>query len=1216
MANKKPDWNNAMKNEGLDDMTLLSKVTNDQILENLKKRFEKDIIYTSIGDVLISVNPFKPIPIYTDEILHEYEGKSRIELPPHVYGVAEQTYRSMINEKENQCVIISGESGAGKTEAAKKIMQYIAAVSGEAGSTGNKKVEHVKSIILETNPLLEAFGNAKTLRNNNSSRFGKYFEIQFNAKNEPEGGKITNYLLEKSRVVFQLNGERNFHIFYQFCRGATAKEQEEFGIYGPENFAYLTKGNTLDIDGVDDVEEFEATRHAMNVIGINAQEQYNIFKLISGILWLGNVDFTEQAGDKCVVSDQSVLDFCAQLLSVPANLLKTALEFRQLETKRGNQRGTQYNVPLNKAQAISGRDALAKAIYDRLFNWLVDRINKAMENPTTGLMIGVLDIYGFEVFDRNGFEQFCINYVNEKLQQIFIEFTLKMEQEEYVREGIKWEPIQFFDNKIVCELIEGKNPPGIFLILDDVCRAVHSQTDGADKSLLQRIAVCKSNAHFDTRGNAFCVKHYAGDVTYEGAGMIEKNKDTLLKDHLELLQISTNNFLVALFPDVIDPDSKKLPTTAGFKIKSQANDLVATLMKATPHYIRCLKSNDVKRADVFDGPRVLHQIKYLGLLDNIKVRRAGFAYRTFFQKFLERYYLLSDKTCYAANNIWKGDALGGCRAILQSQNVDNSQFQIGKSKVFIRHPEMLFALEETRERYWHDMASRIKNAYRNYKAFQFECSNRIKNAFKNYKMYRHRCAQTIQGYYRALKQASPFFDLRQQTEQLITGRKERQRFSMISVRKYYGDYLDVRSQNYLLDAMAEGRNEEVILSAKCQIIMHPLLSANKMSPRFLIVTRQAIYLIKLKQKKNLAQYLLDRRLPLQEVASFAMSTLGDNYIFVRAPNEGDIALVCDFKTELMAQINKQKGTQLPVVFQQDVEYHKKKNSNNTCKFVKDEMHKEAFYKKNTVHIASGMPASSTINKPRKNPSKTFVSSSSGSSAAPKRVATPTAGGPKPAAGGAGRGMGMPMPAPGGAKKMAPMPSPAGNKPPAGGMSKPSPMAGGPKPAAPAGGRGMPLPSPGAPKQAAPSAPAPGAVKPAGGRGTPMPSPAGGRGTPLPSPGAPKQAAAPSPAPGMAKPAGGRGMPLPAPGGAPSKPAGRGMPLPTPGAPKPAAPKPAAPVAPKYIALYDYDAQQSDELTFKENDIITLIKKVDNDWWQGETNGNSGMFPSNYVELQK
>ncbi|KAN0022743.1 hypothetical protein ACTFIU_005479 [Dictyostelium citrinum] len=1185
MAQQKPEWGNQMKNEGLDDMTLLSKVTNDQILDNLKKRFEKDIIYTNIGDVLISVNPFKFIDgMYSDEVLQEYVGKSRIELPPHVFAVAEQTYRSMINEKENQCVIISGESGAGKTEAAKKIMQYIADVSGERGSSSNQKVEHVKSIILETNPLLEAFGNAKTLRNNNSSRFGKYFEIQFNQKNEPEGGKITNYLLEKSRVVFQLKGERNFHIFYQFCRGATPQEQQEFGIYGPENFAYLTKGDTLDIDGVDDVEEFALTRNAMNVIGIPANEQKQIFKLLAAILWIGNIDFKEQAGDKVTIADTSVLDFVSQLLDVPSHFLKTALEFRQMETRHGNQRGTQYNVPLNKTQAIAGRDALAKAIYDRLFNWLVDRINKEMDNPQKGLMIGVLDIYGFEVFDRNGFEQFCINYVNEKLQQIFIEFTLKMEQEEYVREGIKWEPIPFFDNKIVCELIEGKNPPGIFSILDDVCRAVHSQAEGADQKLLQSIAVCKSNPHFDTRGNAFCVKHYAGDVVYEGPGMIEKNKDTLLKDHLEILQMSANNFLVALFPDVIDTDSKKLPSTAGFKIKSQAAELVATLMKSTPHYIRTIKPNDLKKPNILEGGRVLHQVKYLGLLDNIKVRRAGFAYRATFERFFQRYYLLSDKTCYAGNNIWKGDALSACRAILASQNVDNTQYQIGKTKIFIRYPEMLFSLEETRERYWHDMASRIKNAYRTYKAFQFECANRIKNAFRNYKLYRQRCAQTIQGYFRAWKQASPFFDLRMQNEQLFQGRKERNRFSMISVRKYFGDYLDVRSQSYFLDAMAEGRNEDVIFSSKSQVIVHPMLSANKLSPRFLIVTKQAIYLIKLKQKKNLATYLLDRRVPLAEVTSFSLSSLADNLIVIHTSTQFDVAVVTEFKTELVALINKQKGTTLAVNFGQSIQYFKKKGSNNTVTFLKDEMHKEIFFKKNQIHIASGLPASTTVAKVRKNPSQVSTPS--------KPIAKPVA---KPMVAKPAGSAIMKKPAPA---------APPGNAPPSGPpmMKKPAPAPGGApmmkKPAPAPGGAPMmkkPAPAPGGP---APGGPA--IMKPAGGVSKPLPSPTGAPMMKKPAPtapvgGAPPQAGAPAPM--MKKPA---GQPM-------MKPIAKPQPTPM--------KKPAAPPPQQYIALYEYDAMQPDELTFKENDIINLIKKVDADWWQGELvrTKQIGMLPSNYVQ---
>ena len=434
----------------------------------------------------------------------------------------------------------------------------------------------------------------------------------------------------------------------------------------------------------------------MSIIGINKEEQYDIFRLVASILWLGNVDFTE-SGERATVSDMAVLEFVSSLLGIPASFLKTALEIREMETKHGMARGTTYKVPLNYIQACATRDALSKAIYSNLFDWLVDRVNKALNfNEKDTLSIGVLDIYGFEVFQKNVFEQFCINYVNEKLQQIFIEFTLRLEQEEYVAEGIHWTPIEFFNNKIVCELIEGKKPPGIFLVLDDVCRSVHGVAKGADKALADRLSSCATNPHFNLRGTAFCVKHYAGDVTYECDGMAEKNKDTMAKDLFNCIEISTNKFLCMLFPEEDRPDanSKKAPTTSGFKIRTAANELVATLSKATPHYCRCMKPNDDKRYDVFDGPRVLHQIRYLGLLDNIKVKRAGFAYRTVFQKFMNRYYLLSPQTSYAAKLIWKGDALSGCKAILADCPFRSDQYQIGRTKIFIRTPESLFALED------------------------------------------------------------------------------------------------------------------------------------------------------------------------------------------------------------------------------------------------------------------------------------------------------------------------------------------------------------------------------------------------------------------------------------------------------------------------------------------------------------------------------------------
>jgi len=707
---RKAEWVNVMKQEGLDDMTLLSKVTNEEIAGNLKLRYEKDIIYTNIGQVLISLNPYKLLPIYSEGVLEDYIGKNRLELPPHIFSIGEAAYRAMKNDKENQCIIISGESGAGKTEAAKKIMLYIAHASSNKGD-----VERVKNVIFETNPLLEAFGNAKTLRNDNSSRFGKYFEIQFDEVGDPVGGVITNFLLEKSRVVDQLKGERNFHVFYQICRGATAKMQQDYGFHAPESFEYLMKGNTSTVSTIDDVADFKEMTTAMKVIGITEQEQNQVFTVIGAILWLGNIDFKD-ASDKANVVDRDSLSFVASLMGIDPTFLQNSLTIRQMQTQHGARAGTNYAVPLNRMQALATRDALAKSLYDRLFDWLIAKVNSALVTGKSRNSIGVLDIYGFEVFDKNGFEQFCINYVNEKLQQIFIELTLKLEQEEYVSEGIQWTPIKFFNNKIVCDLIEEKTPPGVFCVLDDVCKTV-TKVD-ADSSLADRLSSLAQHEHFKHRGKAFTIKHYAGDVTYESNGMVEKNKDTLFKDLLETIKISDNRFLNSiLYPEEVDRDDKKMPTTASFKIKNQAGQLIKTLMKSTPHYVRCIKPNDQKKSDCYDRERVLHQIVYLGLLDNLKVRRAGFAFRCVFKKFMDRYYLISKQCSYAAQRIWKGDDISGCKAILSDNFMGPDQYQIGKTKIFIRHPETLFNLEDLRENYWHNIVNRIKNAYFTWKNF-------------------------------------------------------------------------------------------------------------------------------------------------------------------------------------------------------------------------------------------------------------------------------------------------------------------------------------------------------------------------------------------------------------------------------------------------------------------------------------------------------------------
>ena len=761
------------KEVGVSDLTLISKISNEAINDNLKLRFQNGEIYTYIGHVLVSVNPFRDLGIYTDQVLDSYRGKNRLEMPPHVFAVAESAYYNMKGYNENQCVIISGESGAGKTEAAKRIMQYIANVSG--GS--NSSIQETKDMVLATNPLLESFGNAKTLRNNNSSRFGKYLELQFNAQGEPVGANITNYLLEKSRVVGQITNERNFHIFYQFTKAASAEHRQYFGVQEPTTYLYTSKSKCMDVPGIDDHADFADTLNAMKIIGLSKAEQDNIFRVLALILWLGNVTFREDDSGNAAIKDQTVVDFAAYLLEVEAHHLNKALTTRIVETSRGGRRGSVYDVPLNIVQATAVRDALSKGLYFNLFDWIVTRLNKSLKaRGAISNTVGILDIYGFEIFDKNSFEQLCINYVNEKLQQIFIQLTLKTEQEEYAREQIKWTPINYFDNKVVCDLIEERRPPGVFAALNDACATAHADSGAADGTFVQRMNALSSNAHFQPRQGQFIIKHYAGDVSYSIEGMTDKNKDQLLKDLLNLVAESSNNFMGQLFPHQVNQDDKRRPPTAGDKIKASANDLVSTLMKASPSYIRTIKPNDNKSPSEYNVGNVMHQIKYLGLQENVRIRRAGFAYRSTFDRFVERFYLLSPKTSYAGNYTWTGDSLSGTKQILKDTSIPSEEYQMGVTKVFIKTPETLFALEALRDRYWHNMAIRIQRAWRNYLRYRAECATRI------------------QRFWRRINGGLEYVKIRDYGHQVLQGRKERRRYSLIGSRRFLGDYLGISNR--------------------------------------------------------------------------------------------------------------------------------------------------------------------------------------------------------------------------------------------------------------------------------------------------------------------------------------------------------------------------------------------------------------------------------------
>nr|XP_014350501.1 PREDICTED: unconventional myosin-Ic [Latimeria chalumnae] len=511
---------------GVQDFVLLENYQSEAaFIENLRKRFKENLIYTYIGSVLVSVNPYKELEIYSKQHMERYRGVNFYEVSPHIYAIADNSYRAMRTERKDQCILISGESGAGKTEATKKILQYYAVTC-----PASDKVQTVKDRLLQSNPVLEAFGNAKTLRNDNSSRFGKYMDVQFDFKGAPIGGHILSYLLEKSRVVHQNHGERNFHIFYQLLEGGESDLLRRLGLEkNAQQYQYLIKGQCAKVSSINDKNEWKTVKKALSVINFSESDVEELLSIVASVLHLGNIQFVvNDQGDSQLTSENQIR-YLATLLRVEGASLREALTHKAIIAK-----GEELKTPLNLEQAAYARDALAKAVYGRTFSWLVNKINESLAykeslglGKRTDSVLGLLDIYGFEVFQHNSFEQFCINYCNEKLQQLFIELTLKSEQEEYEAEGIAWESVQYFNNKIICDLVEEKFK-GIISILDEECLR---PGDATDLTFLEKLEESiKNHPHFLTHKLAdqktrktfgredFRLLHYAGDVNYTVMG--------------------------------------------------------------------------------------------------------------------------------------------------------------------------------------------------------------------------------------------------------------------------------------------------------------------------------------------------------------------------------------------------------------------------------------------------------------------------------------------------------------------------------------------------------------------------------------------------------------------------------------------------------------------------------------------------------------------------
>ncbi|XP_047718100.1 unconventional myosin-Vc isoform X2 [Prionailurus viverrinus] len=688
-----------------------------------------------VGIILVAMNPYKQLPIYGDAIIHAYSGQNMGDMDPHIFAVAEEAYKQMARNNKNQSIIVSGESGAGKTVSARYAMRYFATVSKSSSNA------HVEDKVLASNPITEAVGNAKTTRNDNSSRFGKYTEISFDERNQIIGANMRTYLLEKSRVVFQSENERNYHIFYQLCASAQQSEFKHLKLGSAEEFNYTRMGGSTVIEGVNDRADMVETQKTFTLLGFKEDFQMDVFKILAAILHLGNVQITAVGNERSSVSeDDTHLEVFCELLGLESSKFGQWLCNRKIIT-------TSETVvkPMTRPQAVNARDALAKKIYAHLFNFIVDRINQALQfSGKQHTFIGVLDIYGkhskllncevhqkilsykqmcvpfkkcfnlfkpyfsFETFDVNSFEQFCINYANEKLQQQFNLHVFKLEQEEYMKEDIPWTLIDFYDNQPVIDLIEAKM--GILELLDEECLLPH----GTDENWLQKLYnnFVNKNALFEKprmSNTSFIIQHFADKVEYKCEGFLEKNRDTVYDMLVEILRASKFHLCASFFQEnpvppspfgsaitfksakpVIKPNNKQFRTTVGSKFRSSLYLLMETLNATTPHYVRCIKPNDEKLPFEFDSKRIVQQLRACGVLETIRISAQSYPSRWTYIEFYSRYGVLMTK-----QELSFSDKKEVCKVVLHRLIQDSNQYQFGKTKIFFRAGQVAY-LEKLR----------------------------------------------------------------------------------------------------------------------------------------------------------------------------------------------------------------------------------------------------------------------------------------------------------------------------------------------------------------------------------------------------------------------------------------------------------------------------------------------------------------------------------------
>uniref|UniRef100_A0A663M3J3 Myosin VIIB n=1 Tax=Athene cunicularia TaxID=194338 RepID=A0A663M3J3_ATHCN len=670
--------------QGVEDMINLGDLHEAGMVHNLLIRHQEQKIYTYTGSILVAVNPYQLLPLYTVDQIRLYCNKRIGELPPHVFAIADNCYFNMKRNKRDQCCVISGESGAGKTENTKLILQFLAAVSGQHS--------WIEQQILEANPILEAFGNAKTIRNDNSSRFGKYIDIHFNQNGVIEGARIEQFLLEKSRVCRQAPEERNYHIFYCMLMGMNTEQKKMLNLGTASEYTYLTMGNCMSCDGRNDAKDYAHIRSAMKILMFSDSENWDISKLLAAILHLGNVEFEAAVYDNLDCSD--VMDsphfsVASKLLEVDSSELQNSLTNLSIIV-----RGESVSRPLNIVQAADGRDAFVKGIYGRIFLWIVNKINSAIFNPTSQKpknryqSIGLLDIFGFENFSNNSFEQLCINIANEHLQQFFVHHVFKLEQEEYLAEHIAWNNIDFTDNRQALEVIALK-PMNIISLIDEESKF----PKGTEATMLVKINSLhgKSKVYIPPKSDhdtKFGINHFAGIVFYESKDFLEKNRDTLSANVMQVVHSSKNKFLREIFQGA---DTTKRLSTLGGQFKQSLEKLMKILEQCQPYFIRCIKPNDYKKPLLFDRELCIKQLRYSGMMETIQIRKSGYPIRYSFEEFFERYRVLLP---WSVREQLKNDARQSCIHISEAVLGKDESWQAGKTKIFLKdHHDTVLELQ-------------------------------------------------------------------------------------------------------------------------------------------------------------------------------------------------------------------------------------------------------------------------------------------------------------------------------------------------------------------------------------------------------------------------------------------------------------------------------------------------------------------------------------------